>query len=651
MSVSTNHCLSLLTTTCKSLKSLSQIHAVLIKSAVISDHYFAGKLILQCSITIPNALTYARRLLLSLPNADTFMFNTVLRGFSVADDPYTSVSVFVDMINKKKGLVFLDSFSFAFVVKAVSNLRWLSFGSQIHCLATKHGLDTNIFVATTLIGMYSDCDCVVYARKVFDEMSEPNLVSCNAVLAACFKGEDFVSAREIFDMMVVRDQTSWNIMLAGYVKACELLCARKMFDEMSCCDKDDVSYSTMIVGFARNGCFDEAFSCFKELRRRHGEIRANEASLTGVFSACSQSGSFEFGKTVHGLAVKLGFGCLVSVMNALIDMYSRCGDLQMAKFLFETMLVTRNIVSWTSMISCLAMYGHGEDAIRLFDDMIESGVKPDEISFVSVLYACSHAGLVEEGEEYFLRMKKDYDIEPTIEHYGCMVDLYGRAGKLGKAYDFIREMPIPVTVVLWRTLLGACSSHGDIELAEDVRKRLHNLDNPDNSGDLVLLSNVYATAGKWRNVASIRKSMIVRKIKKITAWSAVEVGKTMYKFTAGEKSNDKETNEKLKEVILRLRLEAGYVPEAASVLYDVEEEEKEEQVSKHSEKLALAFALSRLGNKRGSMIKIVKNLRICRDCHIVMKLASHIYGVDIVVRDRNRFHSFKDGSCSCRDYW
>ena len=553
--------------------------------------------------------------------------------------------MFVEMMRKAR--IFPDSFSFAFVVKAAASFRDLRTGFQLHCQALKHGLCSHMFVATTLIGLYGECGCVEFARKVFDEMPQRNLVAWNAAVTACFRGNDVVGAEEIFGEMNVRDQMSWNVMLAGYTKAGEVESAKRVFSDMP--SKDDVSWSTMIVGFAHNGSFHEAFSCFRELRR--GEMRPNEVSLSGVLSACSQSGAFEFGKALHGFVDKAGFSWIVSLNNALIDMYSRCGDVSLARLVFESMAEKKSIVSWTSMIAGLAMYGHGEEAIRLFNEMTESGVTPDKISFVSLLYACSHAGLIREGEDYFSKMKRVYNIEPEIEHYGCMVDLYGRSGKLQKAYSFICQMPVPPTAVVWRTLLGACSSHGDTELAEEVKKRLNELD-PDNPGDLVLLSNVYATSGKWKDVASIRKSMIVNKIKKVTGWSLVEVDKAMYKFTAGEKKKGKiitEAHEKLKEIILRLKDEAGYAPEVANALYDIEEEEKEDQVSKHSEKLALAFALARC--PQGASIRIVKNLRICRDCHTVMKLASRVYGVEIVVRDRSRFHSFKDGSCSCRDYW
>jgi len=516
----------------------------------------------------------------------------------------------------------------------------------LHSQAFRHGFDDHIFVGTTLISMYAECGCYEYARKVFDEMSQPNVVAWNAVVTACFRCGDVRSAWGLFERMPVRNLTSWNTMLAGYVKAGELGLARRVFCEMKM--RDDASWSTMIVGFAKSGSFDDAFGFFKELLRDGN--RPSEVSLTGVLSACAQAGAFEFGKILHGFMEKAGFLCIVSVNNALIDTYSKCGNVDMAKLVFQHISAEKCIVSWTSMIAALAMHGRADEAIRVFHEMEESGVSPDGVTFISLLYACSHSGLVEQGCAFFSKMRNFYGIEPVIEHYGCMVDLYGRAARLQKAYEFICQMPISPNVIIWRTLLGACSIHGNIELAELVKARLAEMD-PNNSGDHVLLSNVYAVAGKWKDVAGIRRTMIEQSMKKIPGWSMIEIDKVNYGFVAGEKPNEvtKEAHDKLREIMLRLREEEGYAPQVRSVLHDVEEEEKEDSMSKHSEKLAAAFGIAKL--PKGRILRIVKNLRVCGDCHTVMKLISKVYQLEIIVRDRSRFHSFKGGFCSCRDYW
>lgn len=539
-----------------------------------------------------------------------------------------------------------DSFSFAFLLKSVANARSLEAGIQVHSLVLTHGLNTHIFVGTTLISMYADCGASNFAYKAFDELFEPNIVTWNAVITASFRCGDLSGAEKLFDRTPFRTVTSCNIMLAGYTKAGELELAKKMFSEMPI--KDSVSYSTMIVAFAHDGCFSEAFLFFRDLLVER--IRPNEVSWTGVLSACAQAGAFEFGKTLHGYIEKQGFARIISVNNALLDTYSKCGNLGMARLVFEKMPEKRSIVSWTSMIAGLAMHGLGEEAIKHFHRMEESGTRPDGITFIAILYACSHAGLTEPGHGYFCKMTEVYGIEPAIEHYGCMVDLYGRAGQLDKASEFITQMPITPNAIIWRTLLGACSIHNNVKLAEQVKQKLSKLD-PKNSGDHVLLSNIYAVAGKWKDVVTLRRSMNNYRIKKNPGWSMIEVDKVMYSFVASERENEitREAYEKLSEIILKIRVEGGYVPELGSVLRDIEEEEKVDAMFRHSEKLAVAFGIGRLC--KGSVIRIVKNLRVCRDCHTVMKLISRVYGLEIVVRDRSRFHSFKGGSCSCRDYW
>lgn len=643
MNCAEQFCISLLNN-CKNLKSLKQIHAHATKIGLDSDHFVAGKLILHCAVNLSDALHYARQLLRHNPDPDAFMYNALIRGLSDSDSPENSISVFNTMI--KNSTTLPDSFSFAFTLKAVANLRCFRTGSQLHCQALSRGFNIHLFVATTLISMYAECGYVLFSKKVFDEIPDPNVVTWNAMVTAFIRVNDIVGAESVFDLMPVKGLDSFNLMIAGYTKTGELEKARRVFMEMPI--RDEVSWSTIIVGCAHSGHFDEAFGFFRELQ--WVGMRPNEASLTGVLSACAQAGALEFAKILHGLIEKVGLVWIAPVNNALIDTYSKCGTMDMARLVFERMLGKKNIVTWTSMIAGLAMQGYGEEAISLFHEMEESRIKPDGIAFIIILYACSHAGLVEQGCEIFDKMTKVYGIEPAIEHYGCMVDLYSRSGQLQKAYDFVVRMLTPPNAIIWRTLLGACSFFGDVKLAEQVKGRLSKTD-PNNCSDHVLLSNIYAVAGKWKDVAKTRMSMAELKMKKSPGWSMIEVDKVMYRFVAGEKQNKviAEAQKKLKEIILKLRVEAGYIPQVGSVLHDIEEEEKEDAVITHSEKLAVAFGMARLCE--GSIIRIVKNLRVCKDCHTIMKLISEVYRLEIVLRDRSRFHTFKNGICSCRDYW
>ncbi|EEF52178.1 pentatricopeptide repeat-containing protein, putative [Ricinus communis] len=376
---------------CKNVASLKQFHANVLKIGLQNDLLLIGKLLLHCTIVLSDSIDYALSLFRDTPNPDVFMYNTLIRGLAESDSPQKSIATFLEL--RKESALSPDSFSFAFVLKAAAYLRSLRGGIQLHCQAWKYGLNAHLFVGTTLISMYGECGCVGYARQVFGEMHEPNVIAWNAVIAACFRGGDVKEAGKMFSLMVFRDLTSWNVMLAGYVKIGELQLAREMFLEMAV--KDDVSWSTMIVGFAHNGCFDEAFGYFRELLRKG--TRPNEVSLTGVLSACAQAGAFEFGKILHGFIEKAGLLWIISVNNALLDTYSKCGNLGMAQLVFERMPEKKSIISWTSMMACLAMHGLGEEAIKLFHEMEEYGTRPDEITFILLLYACSHAGLVEQG--------------------------------------------------------------------------------------------------------------------------------------------------------------------------------------------------------------------------------------------------------------
>ncbi|KAJ8446883.1 hypothetical protein Cgig2_016193 [Carnegiea gigantea] len=622
MNGSEKFCISLLQN-CKNLRQIKQIQAFICKIGLETDPLIAGKLILNCAVLIPDSLDYACRLLFNVRHPDSFMYNALIRGLSESDAPQNSLCTFKEMCRES---ISPDSFSFAFAIKAAANLRALEAGIQLHCQALVLGFDTHLFVGTTLTSMYGECGCIEYARKVFEEIPEPNVVAWNAMLSACFRCGEVVFAKKVFNRMPTWDLTSWNVMLAGYAKAGELQLAKEVFEKMPI--KDDISWSTMISGFVPNGDFEDAFGFFRELRKLG--LTPNEVSLTSVLSACAQAGAFEFGRILHGFVEKAGFGWMVSVSNALLDTYAKCGNLSMAKLVFERMPEKTSVISWTTMIAGLAMHGCGMEATQLFNEMENCGIKPDAVTFVSLLYACSHAGLVEQGREYFNKMTTFYGIEPSIEHYGCMVDLYGRAGLLQRAYDFVCQLPFKPCATIWRVLLGACSVHGNVELAEKVKFRLLELD-PSDSGDHILLSNLYAISGKWKASAAVRGSLSSLGINKETGWSMIEVDKIMYTFVAGGEQNEitNQAYEKLREIMLRIRIEDGYIAETNHVLYDVEDEEKEEVVSRHSEKLAVAFGMARLS--KGSVIRIVKNLRICGDCHTLMKFISKAYSLEIVL--------------------
>ncbi|XP_031286367.1 pentatricopeptide repeat-containing protein At4g21065-like [Pistacia vera] len=420
--------------------------------------------------------------------------------------------------------------------------------------------------------------------------------------------------------------------------------ARKVFDEMS--KSDSVSWSAMIGGYARLGLSTEAIGLFRKMQICG--VCPDEITMVSVLSACTDLGAFEVGKWIESFIEKRRVKKCMELCNALIDMFAKCGDVDKALKLFRNMN-ERTIVSWTSVIVGLAMHGRGLEAVALFEEMIEAGVAPDEVAFIGLLSACSHSGLVDKGRKYFDLMRKDFGIIPKIEHYGCMVDILCRAGLVQEAFEFVQKMPIEPNPIVCRTLISACSARGELKLGESITKRLIG-NEPMHESNYVLLSNIYAKMLHWEKKTNIREVMDRMGMSKIPGSTMIELNNEIYEFVAGDKSHDqyREIYEMLDEMGREMKA-AGYVPYTSEVLLDINEEDKEDALNRHSEKLAIAFAL--LKTPPGTPIRIVKNLRVCPDCHSATKFISKIYNREIVVRDRNRFHHFKDGLCSCSDFW
>ena len=335
------------------------------------------------------------------------------------------------------------------------------------------------------------------------------------------------------------------------------------------------------------------------------------------------------------------------VATSLIDMYCKCGQLIMARQAFDGMK-NRNIRSWTAMIAGYGSHGSGHEAMEIFADMRRSHLKPNSVTFVSVLSACSHSGLLNEGRHWFNAMK-DHNIDPGLEHYACMVDLLGRSGRLKEALALIKSMPFKPDAVIWGALLAACRIHKDVELGEFSSRKLFELD-PRNCGYYVLMSNIYANAGRWNDAKRMRVEIKSKGIVKPPGYSSVEFRGKVHVFLVGDKEHPdhEEIYGYLAALAVKLRA-AGYVPDTGSVLHDVDQEEKEAVLGVHSEKLAVGFGI--IKTLPGMEIRVIKNLRICGDCHTVIKLVSKIECREIVVRDSNRFHHFRNGQCSCMDYW
>lgn len=401
----------------------------------------------------------------------------------------------------------------------------------------------------------------------------------------------------------------------------------------------------MISGYARVGSVNEALELFREMQG--AGIGPDEVTMVSVIQACAKAGALDLGKWVHAFIDRKGIRADLELKTALIDMYAKCGEIDRARKLFDGMEV-RDTMACSSMIVGLAIHGLVKDALELFSRMLESKVRPNHVTFVGVLSACAHSGLVSDGQRFWSIMH-ELRVEPMMEHYGCMVDLLCRADLFEEAYSFVDAMPLMPNSIIWRTLLVGCKSNGSLDKAEIIAEKLLELE-PLNAENYVLLSNLYASSSQWEKVSYMRKKMKDNGVKVVPGCSSIEVDGFLHEFVVGDESHPemKEIRKVLREITERVQL-AGHAPWTSAVLHDVGEEEKEIALCEHSERLAIAFGL--LKTKAPVPIRVVKNLRVCSDCHEVTKIISKAYDREIIVRDRVRFHQFVNGTCSCNDFW
>lgn len=537
-----------------------------------------------------------------------------------------------------------DEYTFTSVLKACAGLGEATEGTKVHCVVTKHGCESNLFVRNSLVAFYFRIGCFEIAHKLFDEMPVRDVVSWNTLVSGyCLSGR-VGDARVVFDAMVERNLVSWSTMVSGYAKVGDLEEARRLFEEMP--ERNVGSWNAMIAGYAQNEKYAEAIELFRRMQEAGG-LAPNEITLVSVLSACANLGALDLGKWVDRFIRRKRMELSPELGNALADMYAKCGCITEARRIFNTMQ-ERDLISWSVLITGLAMNGHANEAFKCFDRMIEHGMKPNDITFMGLLTACTHAGLVEKGRKYFDMMDQTYGIIPKVEHYGCVVDLLSRAGRLDEAEKMINSMPIKPNVIVWGALLGGCRIYKDAERGQRVVHHILELES-DHSGSYVYLANIYASMGRLDDAAKCRSTIHHNGVK-TPGCSWIEVDNTVHEFFMGDLSHPQSDKiySMIKELGWKMKL-AGYKPKTDLVVHNVDEEEKEDALSFHSERLAIAFGL--ISTSEGTTIHVVKNLRVCYDCHDATKIISKIVNREIVVRDRNRFHHFKDGRCSCNDYW
>ncbi|KAJ7960247.1 Pentatricopeptide repeat-containing protein [Quillaja saponaria] len=610
-----------------------EVHAYLIRTALSDNRVSIGNGLVNMYAKC-GAISDACSVFRLMVDKDSISWNSMISGLDQNARFEDAVNCFCEMM--RNGLM-PSNYSLISTLSSCASMGWINLGQVLHGQGLKLGLDLDVSVSNALLALYAENGCLSESQKIFFLMPEYDQVSWNSLIGALADSEATLleAIRYFQDMM----QAGWrlnivtfinvlsavsslslsepgqqihalilkysfanetaigNALMACYGKCGQMDDCAKIFSRMH--DRvDDVSWNSMISGYIHNELLPKAMDLVW-LMMRKGQ-RLDGFTLATVLSACASVATLERGMEVHA-----------------------CG---------------------------YARHGHGEKALKLFTQMKHHGQSPDHVTFVGVLSACSHVGLVDKGFEHFRSMSEVYGLSPRMEHFSCMVDLLGRAGEVNKIEDFVERMPMSPNVLIWRTVLGACcrANGRNTELGRRAGKMLLELE-PQNAVNYVLLSNMYASGGKWQDVAEARIAMRKAAVNKETGCSWVTMKDGVHVFVAGDKSHPEKDMiyGKLNELTRKMR-DMGYVPETRFALYDLELENKEELLSYHSEKLAIAFVLTR---KSDLTIRIMKNLRVCGDCHTAFKYMSKIVNRQIVLRDSNRFHHFDSGMCSCGDYW
>ncbi|KAK4337982.1 hypothetical protein RND71_042469 [Anisodus tanguticus] len=549
---------------CRSLAALKRLHAVFLTSGYHADLPVCTKLIsLACSLS--STMDYAQKLFDQMPQRDVFAWNTLIRGYSNLGPCREAIILYKDMHFRGFSP---DNFTFPFVLRSCSVLSALREGREVHCNIIKHGFENDVFVQSSLITLYAQSGETLDSELVFGQMRVRNIVSWTAMIAGYVQNGIPENGLGIFAKMVnsgtlpnaitlvsvlpacarlecldlgmlihgysiklgvETDVSLVNALIAFYGKCGLIDVAWSLFDQMK--EHSVVSWNAVIAAYEQN---DAGFATLKLFHRMLDQgVEFDYITVVTVISACARLGALGTGKWVHELVKSKGLECNIPITNALIDMYAKCGSIELAREVFDR-LPSRSVVSWTSIIGACASHGHGRDAVEFFSRMKEEGIRPNSFTFTTVLTACRHSGLVEEGRKHFQSMKTEYSIVPEVEHCACMVDLLGRAGQLLEAYEFIKNMPIEPDANVWGAFLGACRIHGNLELAESVADRLYDL-NPETVPFYILMKNIYAEAGRWEDVARLKLLLEEVEAEKVPGKSSVEINRRIHTFWCGSR--------------------------------------------------------------------------------------------------------------------
>ncbi|XP_011629221.1 pentatricopeptide repeat-containing protein At1g31430 [Amborella trichopoda] len=580
---------------CKSMKELKQIHCQLYRIGLDQNKDIVNKLMASNSRDLP----YAEKIFCQIKNPHLFIYNIMVRSFAKHGNFKKIMFLYHQM--REEG-IFPDNFTYPFVLKAMGYLQAFVEGEKAHVSIIKRGFEFECYVRNSLVEMYSSLKCIDKARILFDETPKRDVISWNVMLSCYVKTGSFseaanlfrlmeqdhiepdeatlvtvisacvylrnldlgknihsymehdeklrhsislsnalidmyskcgciTAARVLFDGMREKTVISWTAMIHGYVNCGDLDNARMLFDRIQ--ERDTVLWTAMINGYARFSRFNEALELFQAMQI--SKLKPDKFTIVTILTVCAHLGALEQGKWIHNYIKENQVGIDAFVGTALVDMYAKCGSIEES---FEAFLSIQNkdTAAWTAMICALAMHGQTSRALDLFSEMRDRGTRPDDITFIGILSACSRGGLVEEGKKLFALMEREYGIEPKVEHYGCMVDLLGRADLLVEAQALIEKMPIASDTPLWGALLSACRIHGNVEMGEWIEKLMPEIE-CHNSGLHTLVANIYAAVNRWDDVNKVRREMKDLGIKKVPGCSSIEVNGVVHEFIVGDTSH------------------------------------------------------------------------------------------------------------------
>lgn len=663
---------------CTAQKNLAlgkHVHALTVESGYVSDTFLANHCI--CMYASHGLLDEAANVFRNVAVPDSYMWASIISAYARHSQPAQAIQLYRQMrVSGAKP----DNHIFVAVLKACAVAVDLASGNEVHADILSSGVQPDIFVGNCLVDMYAKCGSVTNSRRIFDNLITRDVVTWNAMISGYTEQGQGKHALALYETMqqggaILPNKVTFICLLKAcsslrtlhdgeqlhaqiqargfeadvvigsslvdmYAKCGNLKASRLVFDRLPA--KDVVTWNCMFGGYIEHELGQEVLTLYESMQK-DGTILPDSVTFMYLLKACTSVGALQQGKHLYALIKERGLDSDVAVGNSVVDLFGKCGSLVEARRVFDT-LPRRDVVSWNALLNGYAQHSHGRMAIQCFKEMQEHGIQPNEATFTCLLVACTHEGLVTEGQRYFKMMSQNHKIMPTVHHYTCMIDLLGRSGHLEEADSMWRSLPFQNDIVGWTSLLSACKVHGDLSRARLCFERLIELD-PKNSTAYVILATMYSTAGMWEDVQIIESLRKSAGAKKKPAKACIEVRDEVHEFTVGEERAD--VSPKLRNINWRVTNEGGHVPHTELVLRAVPNSQKEDALCGHAEKLALAYGL--LHTPDGSPLLVTKNLRMCNDCHSATKVLSRLEKRDIIVRDVCQVHHFVDGCCSCGD--